>query len=760
MKKLLLIALATGFCVGTSTVSFAQKGFWQRLETKTVNSSNPKTKLPKAFSILKLDQEGIKAALKRAGTTYASGIDLTLPTPEGTFKTFRIWNTPVLASGIQAQFPDIQTYTGSYLDDASQTLKLTTGEMGIFIRSFAFDMDEVFAIEPYSFSADGYYTLSSAKDFYSSYNESPCGSVEKTTGLTEGEAGSINPTRNQIVERVLGATRRTYRLAISCTGEYALAVSGSPNPTVSQILNIVAATVNNANGLWERELSISTQIVNSNTAILYVDPSVDPFNDDGDHPAMLDENQANIDVFIGAGNYDLGHVFSESGGGLAQLASVCSAGGKAKAQSGAAGGPNDIGTFCHEAGHQFGAGHTFTSKSGGCDGNGMATSSVEPGSGTTIMSYNGACGADNTPLLTTPLTDYYNQFNLKQMTQVFTSSGMCGSTALGQAPVNLPDMNANFIIPANTPFELISNEAINTVASNSAPLYCWEQNDLGPIDMVEANGASATSGPVFMSLPPVAKLQREFPRYETLAANKYSASGERLPNVARKMKFKVTARSIAQDGWGTNNTIEGDVNIKVVPSSLGNFRVNNPDSSSWTPGQKYKIKWTQGNTLKPEDSIMAGFVNIYLSGDAGMSFPVILATNVPNTGEFEITAPNVNTTMARLKVKAVGNIFFDVSKNNFKINGTGTIGVKENDFSKNIQLFPNPTSHNLNIKNNAYDGQSLNVSIVNILGQKVWEGSMLAEKTIDVSAFAKGTYMVYLRNDKSAAYGVQKVIIK
>ncbi|HTO16672.1 MAG TPA: zinc-dependent metalloprotease [Edaphocola sp.] len=760
MKKLLLIALATGVYLTSSNSSFGQKGFWQQLESKSVISQNPKTRLPKDFTLFYLDQNGIKIALQRAGNTYASGVNLTFPTPDGAFKTFRVWNTPVLEAELQSQFPDIQTYTGSFLEDASQTLKLSTGEMGIFIRSYAFDEEDVFAIEPYSFNPDGYYTLSRSKDFYSSSNERPCGSVDMSTGILDEDPININPTRNQIAERVLGATRRTYRLAVSCTGEYALAVSGSANPTVSQILSIVTSTVNNANGLWEREMSISTKLVNSNPAILYIDPSLDPFNDDADHSAMLGENQANIDVFIGNSNYDLGHVFSASGGGLAQLASVCSASGKARAQSGAAGGPTDIGTFTHEAGHQFGAGHTFTSKSGGCDGNGMPASAVEPGSGTTIMSYNGACGADNTPLMTTPMTDYYNQFNLKQMTQVFTTSGACGTTALGQTPVTMANINASYIIPGNTPFELIANEAMNTVASNSAPSYCWEQSDVGPIDMIEANGATATEGPTFMSLPPVKKLAREFPRYKTLAANKYSDVGERLSTVARKMKFKVTARSIAQDGWGTNNTIEGDVKIKVVPSTDGNFRVANPAETTWNPGEKYTVNWSVGNTLKPDDSIMAGFVNIYLSGDGGLSFPVILATNVPNSGTFDITAPNVNTTKARLKVKAVGNIFFDVSKVNFTITGTGTIGVNEQDLSKNIQIYPNPATQVLNIKNNAFDGESLNLSIINILGQKVWQGNMTQEKTIDVSSFAKGTYMIYMRNDKTSVYGVQKVIIK
>ncbi|MBL7704993.1 MAG: zinc-dependent metalloprotease [Taibaiella sp.] len=756
MKRITLLALTTGFCLSVVTPVFANRHLWSGLESKTAPTSTPRVHLPANYTIVKLDQQGITALLQKAGTSVETAVELSLPTHEGTFKTFKVWQTPVMEDELQAKYPEIRTYTGSMVGDASQTIKITNSPYGFAARSFSFNMSDVFAIQSYGHDANGYYTVAAAGDYYRLPMQG-C----NPNNLTGSEPVILEQENGKTAQRVIGEIRRTYRFAVACTGDYAQAVAGTPNPTVSQLLAIITQTVNNANGVWEREMSVSTKLVNNNTAVIYLDPNTDPYADDGDHGTVIDENQANHTTFIGNANYDLGHVLTASGGGLASLASVCASGSKASGVSGSSG-PTDIGTLTHEVGHQLGAGHTFTSESGGCDGNGMEESAYEPGSGTTIMSYNGACAPDNTPMSTTPLTDYYNQFNLGQMRAVITTNGACGSTVLGQTPVTINPINPNtrYIIPANTPFELIANEATNTVPTNSTPTYCWEQFDLGPIDMVEANGSTVTAGPVFSSLAPVTERNRVMPMYATLKTGAYAAVGERTPNVNRNMRFTVTARSIAQDGWGTHNTSDNNVNIKVVRGN-GDFRVTGPNANAaWTPGQPYEITWTLGNTQVPADSIMTGFVNIYLSLDGGSSFPVILATNVPNTGSFNITAPDYFSNNARIKVKAVGSIYFDMSKADFKVLGNPANGIKGTDVANSVAVFPNPTSGMLNIKNNNYDGEAMDLVLLNVLGQEVWKGSMQSQATVNTSTLNKGTYYLYLKGTKSAKYGVKKVTVQ
>lgn len=754
MKKFTYLAWAS-LCFAAYSPSMAQQSLWGSYYGKSAPTANPKPYLPSDFSVVTLNQEGIKSLLSTAGKDPSGGVKVTLPTPDGSYRTFTVWNTPVLEEALQNQYREIQTYTGVATDNGSVTVKMTASPMGFFARVFSNSQEESFAIEPYGYDANGYYTLAYSKYLSAIPNISaPC-NPEKL-GLTEGTPVDLGTGGNGTAQRSNGDVRHTYRMAMACTGEYAQAVTGSTVPTTSQVLAIITATINNANGVWEKEVSVAMKLVSSTTAVIYLDGNNDPYTNDT-NGTLIGENQTNVTNVIGPANYDIGHVFNTAGGGLASLSSICSNGSKASGVSGSSG-PSDIGTVIHEVGHQLGAGHTFTSQAGGCNGNGMAASAYEPGSGTTIMSYNGACAADNTPSVN---TDYYNQFNLGQMRSFLTTSGSsCGTTAIGQTPINMANLSVRYIVPANTPFELIAPEAFPTVSTNAKTTYCWEQSDKGPIDMVEANGASVTDGPTFSSLDPDTSRIRVFPTYALLATNQYSSVGARLPNVSRLMTFKVTSRSIATDGWGTHNTIDSVVRLKVVKGSTGDFRVLTPNQNvTWTPGQKYTVTWNKANTLTPTDSIMAGFVNIYLSKDGGLTFPIILATNVENDGSFDITAPDIYTTQARIKIKAVGNVFFDVSHTDFKINGNPN-AIRNMELNNSISVFPNPATQNLSIRNEQYNGEILQVQMLNVLGQRVWAGDMKETISIPVAEMSRGAYYIHIQNLKAGQYGVKQVILK
>ncbi|MEJ7588085.1 MAG: proprotein convertase P-domain-containing protein, partial [Ferruginibacter sp.] len=60
-------------------------------------------------------------------------------------------------------------------------------------------------------------------------------------------------------------------------------------------------------------------------------------------------------------------------------------------------------------------------------------------------------------------------------------------------------------------------------------------------------------------------------------------------------------------------------------------------------------------------------VRIELSTDGGLTYPVVISPGTANDGTEEIRVPNNTTSSARIRIAAVGNVFFDISNANFSI---------------------------------------------------------------------------------------------
>ncbi len=362
---------------------------------------------------------------------------------------------------------------------------------------------------------------------------------------------------------------------------------------------------------------------------------------------MINQNQMVLDATIGLANYDIGHVFGTKGGGLAGVGVMCSTA-KAWGATGLTspvGDVFDVAYVCHEIGHQFNAPHTFNS----CGGNGGSVTGYEPGSGTTIMGYAGLCGSDNVQFE----TDYF--FHSGSYERMVNEGNDCAEiiNTGNQIPTIQTLDNQGLTIPISTPFTLkgTGNDADGDVLS-----YSWEQIDIGPVSSL---GQPSGNAPLFRFFPPIGVAERTFPRIADIV-NNISSPAEVLPTYSRAMNFRLIVRD------GKQGANYADYSLDVT-ASAGPFVVTQPNAANieWEVGQNQTITWDVANTNQAP--VNCNSVDILLSVDGGISYPVTLASAVPNTGSANITVPNYLGNNNRIKVAASENVFFDISNTNFKI---------------------------------------------------------------------------------------------
>lgn len=642
--------------------SVAQVNFWKDVaDNAGPGLAARKTIAPTQYRSLELNTEALRQALLSAPKEFTPAAEMSplimdIPSPNGGFSKFAVVYSSIMAPALQAQFPNIRTYSGYKVDDPSVTIRFDITEFGFHaqIRSVASDLS--YYIDP---AAAGQTSL------YMSYHRKDLpAKTHIETGVLEEQLQSMNGLAQRTDAGVcLGTNLRTYRTAIACTGEYAAAVGAT---TVAQALSAITTTLNRVNGIFETELSVRLTLVANNTSIIFTDGTSDPFNGNSTASTLINESQTVIDANIGSSNYDLGHTFSTGAGGLAQSPSVCTSG-KARGVTGSTqptGDAYDVDFVAHEMGHQLGGSHTFNAITGNCGGGNRSTvvgTRVEPGSGITIMGYAGICGSTNN--LASNSIPYFHAASQNQIgLNITTGSGStCGTlTATGNA-VPLVSAGGDFIIPRSTPFMLTGSAS--DVNNNQVLTYSWEDiNDGGPTG---GNWGDGTK-PFFRSFAPTLSSTRVFPKMADVISQT-TTIGEFLPASAQTLDFRLTVR----DNRAGGGAICSDDMVITVDGTAGPFTVTSQGiADTWTAGQTTTVTWDKANTdVAP---ISTANVSILFSADGGLTFPYTILASTPNDGTQTITIPSIATTRGKLMVKAVGNVFFNVNNGVITINTSCT----------------------------------------------------------------------------------------
>jgi hypothetical protein len=675
----LLVCLALFFL---PTPLIAQKTFFESTPASVVAAlTGKRIIIPERFKTFTLEKTGLKSFLSTlpAEATVINRKQtpiISLPMPDGSMARFNVWKSPVMDPFLAAKYPEIETFAGQGIDDPYATVRFDYNPYFGFSAEILSVNGNVF-IDPYSKGSDiDHYQSYYAADYKKNISWNCTMPESPITADTPNEANRLlaGPCR--------GTNLYTYRLALACTGEYAqVFLSGSETTDGQRKAKVLAGmttTINRVNAVYEKEIAVRLILIANTDLLIYLNAATDPYTNNSSS-AMLTENQNNIDAVIGTSNYDIGHVFSTGGGGFAGVGVVCNANNKARGVTGLpdpTGDAFDIDFVAHEIGHQFGANHSFNGTASFCGGVGQrnAGTAYEPGSGTTIMGYAGTCDADNLQLHSDP---YFHAISFDEISTFLEASGGCrGVIATGNSlPIIDPLQNNNVSIPINTPFTLTGSA---TDADGDALTYSWEEWDLGDAGSWNS-GANSTSAPLFKSRVPKTTGQRTFPDMSVILAG-YPLSppaamgglkGEVLPQVARTMKFRLTVRDNHAGGGGvvsSGNGCQSAATFQVnVINGTGPFVVTYPDAAgtTFTGNSSQTITWNVAGTATAP--ISCANVKISLSTDGGLTYPTVIAASTPNDGSETVIIPNLPTTTARIKVEAVGNIFFDISNNNFTI---------------------------------------------------------------------------------------------
>ncbi|MFK3979187.1 M12 family metallo-peptidase [Micromonospora sp. NPDC050397] len=265
----------------------------------------------------------------------------------------------------------------------------------------------------------------------------------------------------------------------------------------------------------------------------------------------------------------------------------------------------------------------------------------------------------------------------------------------------------SYTIPARTPFALTGSA---TDADGDTVTYLWEQNDRGGAAGTALVNNTKTAGPLFRQFGTAAVVSPEdtleyhspglnavttdptriFPDPAQIAAGNTNANtgtcpaappapptggasnvpayvvdcfSEFLPTAdwvgfdnSRTMHFRLTAR----DGHpGAGGIGSADTALTVAPTA-GPFLVTSHRGKGIVgAGSTQDVTWDVAGT----DAAPIGVseVRISLSTDNGATFPYVLAERTANDGNATVTLPNVGTSTGKIKVEAVGNVFFDLN---------------------------------------------------------------------------------------------------
>ena len=621
----------------------AQSKYWEKESAKNAVIE----KMSKRFNIKKgtifsFQEKLFKEELNSVSTSKNNFRTVYFPDANGNSIAYRVQESPVLSPLLEKKYPEIKSYSGYATDGSKNKIR------------FSVSHNDVQAMIVHSDGSSNSFVQKATNKKYVLYSR---------TSLEAGDADFVCLTKdkflaqnpNSTAKPVDGQVLRKYRLAISATAEYTAHHGG----TVADAMAAINATVTRINAVFETDLAVRLELVDNTDNVIYTNAETDPYS--GSLSAMGAQAQNALTEEIGAANYDIGHVLhkGENGGNAGFIGEICVDNRKGSAYSSGQtpeGDVFDLDFVAHEMGHQLGANHTWSHELEG------TLVQVEPGSGSTIMGYAGITDGDD---VAPNGDDYFHYVSIEQIIENLRTKN-CGEVI----PItnNPPTVSAtdDFVIPKSTAFVLTGTAT--DIDVDDVLSHTWEQIDNGVVTRATF-GPTNPSGANFRSRPPSIDPTRYFPMLSSVIAGNLTQTNpavgtawETVSEVEREMNFAFTVRDNAAGG---GQVVSDLVNV-FVSNSAGPFAVTSQTTTETVvAGDVQTILWDVAGT--DSAPFNTATVDILLSTDGGVSFPVVLVSGVDNDGSHEIVVPGLPTSSARIMVKAVDNIYYAVNAADFTI---------------------------------------------------------------------------------------------
>ncbi|MBL8759932.1 MAG: hypothetical protein JNL50_01385 [Phycisphaerae bacterium] len=652
---------------------------------------------PIAGSVVFSDHDRLAAAVAGAPEQdlsrdlIAYGLRVQLPTPDGQLVDAFIARSPVMEPALAARYPAFQTFIVRAADgSATGRLEVLPRGVTAMLRTVE---GEAWMIDP-AWSGD-------ATTLMSYYLRDLNADIDWTCHTDQDKHGARRPKLDAPGGPATRATQNllTASVAMACTGEYGVhhsTIQGHA-PNLADPLAAIVTVIARSNVVYEADLGVHFNLVSDNDQVVFFNPDTDPFPTTCDGLGGSDCSGPVLSALPGALNsnlsstWDIAHCVTRIAGGVAYLWDVCSGnGGVSGIPRGGDADPFSALVVIHEFGHQFGANHTFSGTRGRCGNNANLSTAWEAGSGSTPMAYAGGCPvgdappSDNIVQFADPFFHHGSIEEMKAFLPFATCLASSGSS--NDVPV-ITFVTPNQPIPPNTPFTLTASA---TDADADLLTYSWEQFDNGVRRPLEGEGSEDNGqGSLFRVFPPTLDSWRVFPNMGGVLAGG-SVRGERLPSVTGvNRKFRVVVRD---NHTGVGATATSSMVNLTIANGTSAFGVTGPAEGAVLnsgPGYPTNVTWTVGNTNAAP--ISAANVEIRLSTDNGVTWPSVLGT-FANNGTASVLFPIRSTSAARVRVDAVGKVFFAVSRPFSLVNPcpadfNGDGFVNGNDYDEFAALF-------------------------------------------------------------------------